>query len=97
MSLPRRWRSIALQATTVSLQHGCWPEIMTASVAAAYLDERTVEAFVRRAGKVYPRPHNVIGRGIVWFKAELDRAMAQLLGGSGPAALDQVEDAADLL
>ena len=90
MTLPRRWRSIALRAT-VSPQGGCWPAIMTASVAAAYVDERTAEAFVRRAGRVYPRPHNISGRGIIWLKADLDRWIAQQAGS------DAEEDGADLL
>jgi hypothetical protein len=65
---------------------------MPAGVAAAYLDERTVEDFVRRAGRVYPRPHNISGRGIVWLKSDLDRCMAALVGEEAP-----VEDPADLL
>jgi hypothetical protein len=62
---------------------------MEAATAAAYMDEKTVERFLRRVGKVYPRPRHISGRGRVWLRAELDRAMGLNEGA--------VEDAADLL
>jgi hypothetical protein len=61
---------------------------MEAATAAAYLDERSVEAFLRRVGKVYPRPRKISGRGRVWLRQDLDRAM----GISGEEA---AEDAAN--
>jgi hypothetical protein len=63
---------------------------MEAPTAAAYMDEQTVERFLRRVGKVYPRPRHISGRGRVWLRTELDRAM-------GIAPEGAVEDAADLL
>jgi hypothetical protein len=63
---------------------------MEAPTAAAYVDERSVEAFLRRVGKVYPRPRKISGRGRVWLRVDLDRAMG--IAGEGA-----VEDAASLL
>jgi hypothetical protein len=51
---------------------------MRAETAAAYVDERSVEAFRRRIGSVYPHPVNVSGRGEVWLKDQLDAAIANL-------------------
>lgn len=69
-----------------------WPRLMRAETAAAYCDERSVEAFTARVGRVYPRSIVVSGRGRVWRKEDLDRSIANL---SGSAA--DVEDAAHLL
>jgi len=62
------------------LNPGQWPRLMRAETAAAYVDERSVEAFLRRAGKVYPAGRKVSGRGRVWAKEDLDRAIGQLRG-----------------
>jgi hypothetical protein len=68
---------------------------MRAETAAAYMDERSVEAFLRRVGKVYPRPRKISGRGRVWLRQDLDRAMGIAPGGAmGEGA---AEDAASLL
>lgn len=64
----------------VPLNPGQWPRLMRAETAAAYVDERSVEAFLRRAGKVYPAGRKVSGRGRVWAKEDLDRAIGQLRG-----------------
>ena len=64
---------------------------MPAEVAAGYMGERSVRAFLRRVGKVYPRARKISGRGRVWLKKDLDRAIR---GISGEAA---DEDAASLL
>jgi hypothetical protein len=53
---------------------------MRADTAAAYVDEPSVEAFLRRAGTVYPRGRNITGRGRVWAKGDLDMAIAVLTG-----------------
>jgi hypothetical protein len=66
---------------------------MEAATAAAYMDERSVRAFLRRVGKVYPRGRHISGRGRVWMKADLDRAMGIAPSAGGEAA----EDAASLL
>jgi hypothetical protein len=65
---------------------------MRAETAAAYCDERSVEAFTARVGRVYPRPIVVRGRGHVWFKDALDKAIANLTGSAA-----DVVDAAHLL
>lgn len=72
--------------------NGAWPPLMRAETAAAYLDEVSVQAFRRKVGSVYPRPVNVSGRGQVWLKDDLDRAISKL---DGKGAV--VQDAADLL
>ena len=71
---------------------GSWPRLMRAETAAAYVDERSVEAFRRRIGSVYPQPVNVSGRGDVWLKDQLDAAIAKLNGETADAL-----DAAGLL
>ena len=69
-----------------------WPRLMRAETAAAYVDERSVEAFRRRVGSVYPEPIHVSGRGEVWLKDQLDAAIAKLNGETADAL-----DAASLL
>ena len=71
---------------------GGWPRLMRAETAAAYCDERSVAAFTKRVGTVYPRSIHISGRGKVWVKAQLDQAIKNL---SGEAAT--IEDAASLL
>ena len=54
---------------------------MRAETAAAYVDERSVETFRRRAGTVYPKPYRVSGmRGDRWLRDELDQAIARITG-----------------
>jgi hypothetical protein len=65
---------------------------MRAETAAAYVDEKSVEAFRRRIGAVYPRPVNVSGRGDLWLKDQLDAVIASLNGETADAL-----DAAGLL
>jgi hypothetical protein len=69
-----------------------WPELMQAETAAAYVDERSVRAFRRRVGKVYPRGRRIPGRGLVWVKREMDEAIAKTVGSAGT-----IRDAADVL
>lgn len=57
---------------------GAWPRLMRAATAAAYLDEPSVEAFLRRAGRVYPAGRRISGRGRVWRRDDLDRAVEAL-------------------
>ena len=71
---------------------GCWPRLMRAETAAAYLDEKNVDSFRRRVGSVYPHPINVSGRGKVWLKDQLDAVITDLKGGTADAP-----DAASLL
>jgi hypothetical protein len=65
---------------------------MRAETAAAYVDERSVEAFRRRIGSVYPHPVNISGRGEVWLKDQLDASIVNLKGETADA-----HDAAGLL
>jgi hypothetical protein len=71
---------------------GTWPRLMRAATAAAYCDEVSVEAFMRRVGLVYSPPVHVFGRGKLWLKSRLDRDIESL----GVEAAD-VPDAAELL
>lgn len=61
---------------------------MRAATAAAYVDEVSVEAFLRRAGKVYPAGRNISGRGRVWMREDLDTAIGALKGQPGSLADD---------
>jgi hypothetical protein len=53
---------------------------MRASVAAAYLDECSVEAFRRAIGTLYPEPVRISGKGERWLKEDLDAAIERLAG-----------------
>jgi len=46
---------------------------MRADRAARYVDEKSVEAFRRAVGTLYPRPRKVVGKGDRWLKDDLDR------------------------
>jgi hypothetical protein len=65
---------------------------MRATTAAAYLDEVSVDSFRRRVGSVYPRPVKISGRGELWLREDLDKAIDQLSAG-----VDRIRDAADVL
>lgn len=71
---------------------GAWPRLMRASTAAAYVDEKSVGAFLRAVPSLYPAPIRVSGKGDRWLKDALDRAIDRL---SGPAAT--VHDIADAM
>ena len=55
---------------------GSWPRRMSAEIAAGYCGELTVEAFLKRVGKEYPRPRVKEGRRQLWLRDDLDRAIA---------------------
>lgn len=57
---------------------GCWPRLMTAAVAAAYVGEVSVVAFRRRVGAVWPRPINAAWGHQRWDREDLDAAVAIL-------------------
>lgn len=67
---------------------GSWPRLMRAETAAAYVDEVSVEAFLRRAGKVYPAGRKMSGRGQVWIREDLDTAIVALKGAGGSLVED---------
>jgi hypothetical protein len=68
-----------------------WPRLMVARTAAAYCDERSVEAFRRAVGKLWPQPKRLAGKGERWLREDLDQAIDQLMHKGG------VRDLADVL
>jgi len=61
---------------------------MSAELAAGYCGETTVEAFIKRVGRDYPRPRVSEGRRRLWLRDDLDRAIL-------PPDLGAVADVAD--
>jgi hypothetical protein len=57
---------------------GSWPRLMRAQTAARYVDEKSVEAFRRGVGTIYPAPLRVPGKGDRWLKDDLDTAIEKL-------------------
>jgi len=86
-----RRRQIQTQSTD-ELPPRHWPRLMSAKTAAAYTDEKSVGAFWRRVGSVYPPALRIPGRGNVWTKESLDEAIDRLniglRGNSGSLADD---------
>jgi hypothetical protein len=54
---------------------GSWPRLMRAPTAAAYVDEASVESFLRGVGTLYPLPVKLPGKGDRWLKEDLDVAI----------------------
>ena len=73
---------------------GTWPRLMRAETAAAYVDERSVEAFLRRVGKIYPEPIRISGKGERWLKEMLDTTLDRL---AGTVSVGMIRDIADEL
>jgi hypothetical protein len=71
---------------------GAWPRLMTASTAAAYADERSVGAFRRAVGLLYPHPHSIEGKGERWLIEEMDEAIDQMTGKAS-----RIKDASGVL
>ncbi len=71
---------------------GAWPRLMRASTAASYVDERSVSAFRRSVGKLWPKPLKLVGKGERWLKEDLDQAIEK-----AALRLNSIKDAADLL
>ena len=69
-----------------------WPRIMRAATAAAYVDEASIESFLRGVGSIYPIPIDVSGKGKRWLREDLDRSIDRLTGRA-----ENVQDAADVL
>ena len=69
-----------------------WPRLMRARTAAAYVDERSVDAFRRSVGTLWPEPLKVHGKGERWLKEDLDAAIDRASQRS-----DLVRDAVDVL
>ena len=65
---------------------------MRADTAAAYVDEKSVDAFLRAVGTLYPPPVNVPGKGHRWLRDQLDEAIDRLF-----ASDDTIRDIVDLV
>jgi len=67
---------------------GSWPRRMSADLAAGYVGERSVEAFLKRVGREYPNPRIAEGRRRLWLRDDLDKAIL-------PSELTTVADVAE--
>jgi len=65
---------------------------MRAEMAAAYVGEKSVEAFLRAVGTLYPQPLKIPGKGDRWLKDALDEVIDRLSGFEG-----KLLDASDVL
>ena len=74
------------------LNPGAWPRLMRATTAAAYVDERSADAFRRSVGTLWPEPLKLPGKGERWLKEDLDEAIEKATKRSS-----SVKDAADVL
>jgi hypothetical protein len=54
---------------------GSWPRRMSAAIAAGYCGEPSVEAFMSRVGRDYPKPRVCEGRRQLWLRDDLDAAI----------------------
>lgn len=69
--------------------YGAWPRFMRAKTAAAYCDEPSPKAFLRKVGSIYPGPKIGEGRNARWDREDLDRyPEAQHQGGGASLADD---------
>lgn len=76
--------------TAPSVPH--WPRLMRADMAAAYVGERSVEAFLRATGTLYPAPITIKGKGKRWLLEDLDAAIDRLAGRSAPEQIRPKQD-----
>jgi hypothetical protein len=67
---------------------GSWPRRMGADLAAGYVGESSVEAFLSRVGSEYPAPRIAEGRRRLWLRDDLDAVIL-------PAELARVADVAE--
>jgi hypothetical protein len=63
---------------------------MQPEYAAAYVGEKSVEAFRRAVGTLYPAPVKIAGKGDRWLKDALDEAIDRLI--SSPGAIRDIAD-----
>lgn len=70
-----------------------WPALMRAETAAAYMDEKSVKAFRRAVGPLYPKPIRLPGKGDRWLKDALDAVIDRLVKPKG----SPLKDIADLI
>lgn len=75
----------------VIIPPGCWPARMPPEIAAAYVGERTMEAFLRLVGREYPLPSVDAGSGRgrrrLWLKTDLDKAIGIVSDDGDPDPL----------
>lgn len=69
-----------------------WPRLMRAKTAAAYVDEKSVDAFRRAVGTVWPEPVRISGKGERWLREDLDITIDNLTDRTR-----HVRDASDVL
>jgi hypothetical protein len=67
---------------------GSWPRRMGADLAAGYVGESSVEAFLSRVGSEYPAPRIAEGRRRLWLRDDLDAVIL-------PPELVRVADVAE--
>jgi hypothetical protein len=80
----------------VAIPIGAWPAEMRAETAAAYVDEPSVEAFLKKVPREYSEPACVKGSLPKWHRKKLDRDIARRHG----LRVDEVslaEDVEDLI
>jgi hypothetical protein len=80
----------------VSIPNGSWPLEMRAETAAAYVDEPSVESFLRKVPQMYSEPTRAKGSLPKWHRSKLDRDIARRHGLQMPGP-QLAEDAADLI
>jgi hypothetical protein len=80
----------------VAIPNGAWPLEMRAETAAAYCDEPSVEAFLKKVPRIYSEPARSKGSLPKWHRAKLDRDIARR-HGLQMQGLQLAEDAAELL
>lgn len=71
--------------------HGSWPARMSAPLAAGYVGEPSVQAFLSRVGTEYPSPRIEQGRRKLWLRKDLDQAIGNTTEDAS------IRDAADVL
>ncbi|MEL6218304.1 MAG: hypothetical protein AAFR79_07535 [Pseudomonadota bacterium] len=59
---------------------GSWPYQLDAAGAAGFVGEKSVEAFRRKLGTVYPKPTRIAGLGDRWLRKDLESALDNLHG-----------------
>jgi hypothetical protein len=68
---------------------GAWPRFMRSATAAAYVDEVSVQAFLRKVGTLYPVPAFGKGKGARWDRLQID-AVQPVQAETTPTVLDAV-------
>lgn len=71
---------------------GQWPRLMRAATAAAYVDEPSVEAFLRKVGTTYPYHWTGKGERRKWHIQDLDDATDPTARGRRPGVGQSLAD-----